>query len=210
MNVVKRNLGKLNRISKEKIEETLKASDNVLVCIPYMKQDNVSKALFEGKNNFHKVLVAASLKDCGFRNSIAWANDKSSCYILNVPAMSEFVNMIPSDTDSYRCTTTVDLSEFPVYELTPELMNVMMKCSCDILIDDDECAYIESEEYGDVYVLVGKRRTYNGKSHKNDNEVNGVFCEEDDAKKMGDMLKGYGRLNDIEYTGYEIKNFMVM
>lgn len=202
MNIVKRNLGKLNRISKEKIEETLKTSDNVLVCIPYMKQDNVNKALFEGKNNFHKVLVAAFLKDFGFGASL--------CYTLGVPVMSEFVNMIPSNVDNYYNTTTVDISEFPVYELTPELMNTMMKCSCDILIDENECAYIESEEYGDVYVLVGKRRTYNGKSHKNDNEVNGVFCEEEDAKKMGDMLKGYGRLNDIEYTGYEIKNFLVM
>ena len=210
MNIIRRNLGKLNKISKEKIDETLKVSESILVCIPYMKQDNICKSLLTGKNNFHKVLVAASLGDCDFRDSIVGAKDKSSCYILDVPAMSEFVNMMPSNIDNYCYTTTVDISKFPVYELTPELMDVTMKCSCDILIDESECAYVEIEEYGDVYVLIGKRRTYKGKSHKNDNEVNGVFCEEEDARKMGDMLKGYGRLNDIEYTGYEIKNFMVM
>ena len=97
-----------------------------------------------------------------------------------------------------------------LYELSPEIFTAITHDADDIFIDEADNTYIEGEETNGVFVLIGNYKKYKGKSFKKGKEVNGVFSTEEDAKKMGDMLKDYGRLNDIEYTDYQIHNFLVL
>lgn len=210
MKISREFLGKLNRLTKEKIDETLKCSDHVLACIPYMKQSNVYRSFLTGKNEFKKILMIASVKDCGFRESLTGVNDASSCYVVAVPSGFEFVELMPENGGDLCSSSVMDISKDPIYELTPEIIYAMMKGVETIMIDGDENAYCEVGEYNDVNVLVGERIVHKGKSKRKEIEVNGVFYEKSDAEKMGEMLKSYGSLNGIEYIGYDIKNFIVL
>lgn len=197
MNIVKRNLCKLNKISEEKLKTLVEYDGTTLVGVPSRKIMN-HYGVSIGKDPVIKTsLVIGKLYKL---KETDWSGEYA---LVDVPTINEYEN-------NTQTNERIAVPANSLYELTPEIFTSITHGVDDIFIDEEDNAYIEGEEYDGIFVLLGKFKKYKGKSYKNDKEINGVFYTEEDAKKMGDMLKEYGRINDIEYTDYEIHNFLVM
>jgi hypothetical protein len=123
------------------------------------------------------------------------------------------IKFVPYGNDDVVLTDWhVNINDGIIYEATPDLFTVATQKGVEIFIDENDNAYVEIEEYNGVFALIGRKRVYNksGKGYKTENELNGIFAKESGAKKLGDMLVSYGRLNDIEYKDYKVENFVVM
>jgi len=197
MNIIRKDLGKVERLDEKKIDEMLQMEEQMLVCIPCMKHKNIYKSVLSEDNQFNKILLVLKMSK----------NDAG--YVVDVPEIG-FGNIIGDGFVEGFVERIIDVNEVPVYTITPEIIDVALNSENNIYIDDEENAYYEVEEYQDVYVLVGERRVYKGKSYKKEKDVNGVFLNEEDAVKAGEMLENYGKLNDIEYKKCNVEKFSIM
>lgn len=87
-----------------------------------------------------------------------------------------------------------------------------------VFIEDRE-AYVDETHYAGVYCVIGHKRTKEDHSEEKggislkytfEDELNAIFCKRDDAERMGDMLVSYGEIDGISYTGYEIREMLVL
>lgn len=194
---IKKELCKLNKISKDKLKSMLEYDGSTLVGVKSTKIMNPYQVSIGKSPEKKETLVIGKLV------GIDETKNSGDIAIVSIPTISycgDFYVPMPD--------RSVPISD--LYELSPEIFTAITHDADDIFIDEAVNAYIEGEETNGVFVLIGNYKKYKGKSFKKGKEVNGVFSTEEDAKKMGDMLKDYGRLNDIEYTDYQIHNFLVL
>ena len=194
---IKKELCKLNKISKDKLKSMLEYDGSTLVGVKSTKIMNPYQVSIGKSPEERETLVIGKLV------GIDETKNSEDIAIVNIPTISYCGDFYVPMSDR-----SVPISD--LYELSPEIFTAITHDADDIFIDEADNAYIEGEETNGVFVLIGNYKKYKGKSFKKGKEVNGVFSTEEDAKKMGDMLKDYGRLNDIEYTDYQIHNFLVL
>ena len=194
---IKKELCKLNKISKDKLKSMLEYDGSTLVGVKSTKIMNPYQVSIGKSPEERETLVIGKLV------GIDKTKNSGDIAIVSIPTISYCGDFYVPMSDR-----SVPISD--LYELSPEIFTAITHGVDDIFIDKADNAYIEGEEYNGVFVLLGHVKKYKNKTFKKDKEINGVFSTEEDAKKMGEMLKDYGRLNDIEYTDYEIHNFLVM
>lgn len=78
-------------------------------------------------------------------------------------------------------------------------------------------AYVDETHYASVYCVIGNKQTKTQgvastgtSSYYHQEELNGIFCKEDDARRMGDMLVSFGEIDGISYPSYEIREMLVL
>ena len=201
MSKIKKELCKLNKISKDKLKSMLEYDGSTLVGVKSTKIMNPYQVSIGKSPEEKETLVIGKLVGIDETKN---SGDIAIVSIQTVRYCGDFYDPMPDRSVSI-IVPIIDL-----YELSPEIFTAITYGVDDIFIDETDNAYIEGEECNEVFVLLGHFKKYKNKTFKKDKEINGVFSTEEDAKKMGEMLKEYGRLNDIEYTDYEIHNFLVM
>ena len=198
-NIIKKEICQLKKMDADKMKELLdgRVDDSpVLVAMKVTYFTNTTGLNTSSQDNRLMIVKCVGM------------NDENDIHIIVNP-----INFIPAKTDDVGFSDWhVNANDGILYEATPELFAVASQKGAEIFIDDNDVAYVEIEEYNGVFALIGKKRVYNknGKGYKTENEINGIFAKEEGAKKLGDMLLNYGRLNDIEYKDYKIENFVVM
>lgn len=191
---MRKNICKLNKINCEKLSSLINYDGEILVGISLNKLMNPYGVSIGKDPEIKKVLMIGRLKNI----------DNDDVY-LEVPKVNEY------DITNNEVLTHIKTKVDALYELTAEIFVALTNGADKMFIDDDGTIFIEEGEYNNVFALVGKFKKYKeDNSFDTDKEINGIFIKKEDAVKMGEMLKNYGRLNDIEYTDYEIHNFFAM
>ena len=201
MNIVRKEVCHLNKIDNEKLKSLMEYDGTPLVGILSHHIINQHSCVLGKPAEFKHILVIGRLKGI---EETEWAGVKVK---VEIPNVDSYPDPLKNGSPLF---VEISVGSDDLYELSPEIFTVITHNIDKIFVDENDDAYIEGEETNGVFVLIGNYKKYKGKSFKKDKEVNGVFSTEEDAKKMGDMLKDYGRLNDMEYTDYQIHNFLVL
>lgn len=201
MSIVRKDLCHLNKIDNEKFRSLMEYDGTPLVGILSHHIINQHSCVLGKPAEFKHILVIGRLKGI---EETEWDGVMVK---VEIPNMDVYPNSLKNGSPLF---VEISVGSDDLYELSPEIFTAITHNIDKIFVDENDDAYIEGEETNGVFVLIGNYKKYKGKSFKKDKEVNGVFSTEEDAKKMGDMLKDYGRLNDMEYTDYQIHNFLVL
>lgn len=201
MSIVRKDLCHLNKIDNEKFRSLMEYDGTPLVGILSHYIINQHSCVLGKPAEFKHILVIGRLKGI---EETEWDGVMVK---VEIPNMDVYPNPLKNGSPLF---VEISVGSDDLYELSPEIFTAITHNIDKIFVDENDDAYIEGEETNGVFVLIGNYKKYKGKSFKKDKEVNGVFSTEEDAKKMGDMLKDYGRLNDMEYTDYQIHNFLVL
>lgn len=201
MSIVRKDLCHLNKIGNEKLKSLMEYDGTPLVGILSHHIINQHSCVLGKQAEFKHILVIGRFKGI---EETEWAGVTVK---VEIPNVDVYPNPLRNGSPLF---VEISVGSDDLYELSPEIFTAITHNIDKIFVDENDDAYIEGEETNGVFVLIGNYKKYKGKSFKKGKEVNGVFSTEEDAKKMGDMLKDYGRLNDIEYTDYQIHNFLVL
>lgn len=201
MSIVRKDLCHLNKIGNEKLKSLMEYDGTPLVGILSHHIINQHSCVLGKQAEFKHILVIGRFKGI---EETEWAGVTVK---VEIPNVDVYPNPLRNGSPLF---VEISVGSDDLYELSPEIFTAITHNIDKIFVDENDDAYIEGEETNGVFVLIGNYKKYKGKSFKKDKDVNGVFSTEEDAKKMGDMLKDYGRLNDMEYTDYQIHNFLVL
>lgn len=207
MNVIKKELGKLVELTPEKIREYCKSEEKGDIILGHVSYHAMNKYYFvNGDVDIRGVLILAKIvgySEEDDKMDVAWQE-----YTFSKKAKETFTEHEKNKGHLFH----EKLSELSTtyYEIPANVISMLGPGTPDIMVDDDNNLYIEIYEHDVIYALIGEYKKFNAKSHRKGKEVNGLFFEKSSAERFAKMLRGYGRINNIEYVGFEIKDYAVI